>query len=143
MEDNRSQEELNEEKDIMKNELLIRYNFIKSNTFEIRETPRKFRINKANLLKLDLMNEIITEHNFQIDNLTDLNSLHYAAALTLTGDREPKPPHSIHEPDQNLNNQIENIRKWIGRITASINDDKLTPKTKKYLDGANIPKKNY
>ena len=96
-------------------------------------TPRKIRLNKENQTTLDLMNEILEEDIFLIENLTDLNCLHHAAAVTIAGEKEPKSTHSPREPDQNLKKQIEQTRKWIGRLTAKKKGDKLTRKLKKFL----------
>ena len=76
--------------------------------------PKKFKLTKENLTKLEIMNEILTIFvaEFLIKNLTDLNSLHYAAAITLEGTKETssKIPRK-QDPNKNLTQQIEKLRK--------------------------------
>jgi hypothetical protein len=76
----------------------------------------------------------ITENH--ITNLTDLNALHYAAAVTLAGVKEKTkkkdPTTPNRDPDIIIKNKIDSIRKWIGRLT-SIKNNKLTSKVKKFL----------
>ena len=121
-----------EDKEPMREELLCRFNPAKAQTFEQRLTPRKYQLNKENCRKLEIMNAILEEfiRANPVENLTDLNSLHYAAAVTLAGERKPLPPRTNpHVPDHALKEQIERIRKWIGRITA-FKDEKEKEKEK-------------
>ena len=86
------------------------------------------------------MNNVLTDviANTPPLDTTQLNALHYAAATTLAGVREPKSSSSDTsnvDPDICIKTKVRNTRKWIGRLTAAKRDNKLTHKVKKYLKG--------
>ena len=83
-------------------------------------------MNKINIL------DIVDYH---VNNITELNALHYAAAVTLAGVQEQNSakPNHLFEHDRFIDEKIIKIRKWLGRITAVKQGSKLTPKVKKYL----------
>ena len=87
------------------------------------------RIKCMNLVLTDLIKTI------NIRNITELNVLHYVAAITLTGAREPKnsKPKTDYDPDKFVKENISRIRKWTGRLTSAIKSNKLTSKVKLYL----------
>ena len=90
------------------------------------------------------MNKILTigieKSHLKIANLTELNALHYAAATTLAGVRviNNTPSNPNYNPDKYIDESINKVRKWIGRLTAAKSNIKLTPKVVKYLKGKKV-----
>ena len=108
--------------------------------FDERNTPKKVRYSKDIEEKVKEMNECITIFLLQNQSLTlsDLNTLHYAAALTIAGAPECRQLRTDKAKEDPLVERIENKRKWIGRLTAATKSEKVSNKVKKYLKKRNI-----
>ena len=85
------------------------------------------------------MNKLLTQlisNELREIGLHDLNALHYSAAVTLAGTQEitETSKQQPNDPDIKIKKQIENIRKWIGRLTmANRNGTKNKQKIEKIL----------
>ena len=102
-----------------------------------REKPKKFSLTKENRKKLEAMNEALKLIlNLEEEmTLTDLNTLHYAGAVSIAGTIIPgsdeiKPP---FDPDAKIKKKIESIRKTIGKLTAIQKGGKISKKMKKLI----------
>ena len=102
----------------MENELIVRFNYIKNISLAERDRPKKYIMNKDNRNRMELMNKVLTKFtNYHpIQNITELNALHYAAAVTLTGVKEPSSTNTKHtfDPDRFIDEDIKKMRRWIG-----------------------------
>ena len=138
--------ELNEEEIKMKNELTVMYHRIKEEDINTAKRPKNYPMNKTNKKNLTIMNKILTQlisNELREIGLHDLNALHYSAAVTLAGTQEISKPNKQqqNDPDIRIKKQIENIRKWIGRLTmANRNGTKNKQKIEKILKGNSITK---
>ena len=125
----------------METEFITRLNHIMSIEPEERSRPKKFVMSKKNRKRLEMMNNIIEKH---IDvapatDITHLNAIHYAAAITLAGEEEEKVPgKSRPNPDRFIDENIEKTRKSIGKLTAAKNSGKIKPDIKKFLEKTSI-----
>ena len=103
----------------MREELVVRMSQTQNLKHEDRELPKKFKLTKENRKKLEIMNAVLTQYveDFKVDNATNLNCLHYAAAITLAGAKESKPSKKPNrDPDKAINDQIENKRNESGLV---------------------------
>ena len=120
----------------MKAMLLVKFEYIKTKNLEERAIPKKFVMTSENRRKIKCMNTVLTDLTETITkDITELNALHYAAAVTLAGVKEPKSskPKSDFDPDKFVKESISKTRKWIGRLTAISKGSRLTSKVKKFL----------
>ena len=124
----------------MQEELIVRFEQAKMNNFEDRNIAKRFVMHKDNRERVENMNKILTAgletSHIKVTNLLELNALHHAAAITLAGAKEIKTaPKPNHNPNEIIDEEINKVRKWIGRLTATADNTKLTPKVNKYLKG--------
>jgi len=65
-------------------------------------------------------------------NITDLNTLHYTAAVTLarTKQKQPLTTKNNQDPNEADQKKINKIRRWIRKLTAIKNRNKFTNKIK-------------
>jgi len=88
-----------------------------------RKKPRKYQSSKVNTEKLEDMSyalkTILLSHR-DID-LSNLNTLYYPAAIVLAGTNGPNPnsKYTKMDPYASIKTQIEEVRKWIGKLTAA------------------------
>ena len=69
-------------------------------------------------------------------SITNLNTIHYIAAIYLAGTVTPptQTERNTFDPDEAIKNKITKVRKWIGKLTATVNGKmKLTPKVKRFI----------
>ena len=93
-------------------------------------------MSNKNKERLRDMNMILTEFLTSSPKLsiTELNTLHYSAAVVLAGAvRKPTQLRSRKDPDSWIKEQIEKVRKWIGKLTATSKNNKLTQKVRKFI----------
>ena len=137
---------LNEEQSNMLDELIVSYEHAKMISFEERIIPNRFNMHKDNKIRMENMNKIITfglnKSYIKVTNILDMNTLHYVAATTLAGAKENKKSttKAKFNPNGIIDEEISKVRTWIGRITATAQNNKLTLKVKKYLKGENADK---
>ena len=76
-------------------------------------------------------------------NITELNALHYSAAVILTGTQKTcdNNPKDRPDPDEIIKKKIEQVRKWIGRLTMANRDGSSNMKIKNILKGQSIKTK--
>ena len=135
---------LDEELSNMLEELNVGFEHVKMISFEKRIIPNKFDMHKDNRTRMENMNKIITygldTSNIKVTNLWELNALHYAVALTLAGAKDIKTSTTKSKYNHNeiIDDEINKVRKWIGRITATAQNNRLTTKVKKYLKGRSV-----
>ena len=135
---------LDEEMIKMQEELIVRFEHAKMNNFDDRKIAQKFIMHKDNRKRMENMNNILTisikKSTIRINDLTELNALHYAAAMTLAGVKETKTltPKHKHRTDEIGDEEINKVRKWIGKLTAAKMNNKITPQVTKYLKGEEI-----
>ena len=121
----------------METEFIARLNHITNIKLEERSRPKKVFMSKKNRLRLEMMNNIINKHTevLPTTDITQLNAIHYAAAVTLAGGKEEKTPEgNIPNSERFIDETIEKTRKWIGRLTAAKNSGKIKPDIKKILE---------
>lgn len=93
---------------------------------------------------IENVNKIITigidRSHLKVANMTELNAFHYAATTTLAGVRVIKttPSDSNYNPDKYIDESIDKVIKWIGRMTSAKSNNMLTPKVIKYLNGDSV-----
>ena len=118
----------------MEGELIVRLNYIKNIKFEERDSLKKYIMHRNNCKRMVVISSVLAKfiYKYPIYNITELNTLHYAAAVTLDGVKDPKSTKLKHpfEPGRLLNEKIKRIRKWIGRIIAIKQGRNLTQKVK-------------
>ena len=97
-----------------------------------RKKPKTFPLTKENRDKLEAMNgalELFLDRGKEI-TLTDLNTLHYAAAVSLAGTEltGSVTTETKVDPDAKMKKSIESIRKTIGRLIAIQRGGKISKK---------------
>ena len=105
IESNEPEEEIDEaeleEERKMKDDLIVTFTRVKNEEMNKRMRPNKFIIHKENRDKLERMNKILTKFVEEENNMdiTNLNALHYSAAVTLTGTQKPSNNNPKDRPD--------------------------------------------
>ena len=83
--------------------LIIMYETFKYTKLNERMRPKKFHLTKKNKIKINKMNTTLTDFLHTQTNLsiTDLNTLHYTAAVILARTIKPQPPTNKNRQDPN------------------------------------------
>ena len=136
----------NEEESKMKDELTVLFTKVKNEERDERIRPNTFPMHNENRDKLKSMNKILTSFiKEEVDiGIDELNSLHYSAAVILSGKQKSynkNPRKEKPDPDRMIHLQIEKVRKWIGRLTMANRNGVLNPKIKSILKGQPIQTK--
>ena len=118
-------------------EVLVMYRKYQMIPITEREKTNNFQLTTENRKKLKAMNEalqLILDLGEEI-SLTDLNTLHYAAAIsiagiTITGSEKPK---TEFDPDAKIKKNIEDIRKTIGKLITIQKGGKISKKMERVI----------
>ena len=132
---------LTEEMAKMEEEFLTRLKYTIETNMEDRRRPKKYKMTKKNKTRLGIMNNVIDKYSrdVPIADITHLNAVHYAAAITLTGEMPSRSKEKIpHDPDKYIEENIEKTRKWVGRLTAALKSKKLTPKLRDLIKNDDV-----
>ena len=107
--------------------ITVLYSNLNQEDIEVRKRPKKFKLNKENKKRLEEMNEILTVFISlnEIKNISDLDSLMYAAAITLSGETQQHKFLTKPSPNLHINLKIKNIRRKIGRLHMAKIKNKL------------------
>ena len=101
-----------------------------------RLKPRKFTMTAENREKLKDMNHVLTIYlkTKEPVTITELNTIHYAAAVALAGtvNNQPKVK-NLNDPDEIIKKKIKRVRKWIGKLTAATKNNTLTKQVKEFI----------